>query len=465
MAATSDVTARAAPTTVVILAAGQGTRMKSELPKVLHEVAGRPMVLWAVESAREVTDDIAVVVGYQADRVQAVLPDDVMTVLQAEQNGTGHAVQLALAAGAGREGVVVVIPGDTPQLRGSVLAALAERQADNPGGVTLLTAEIDDPTGFGRILRDDEGRVVGIVEHRDATPAQLDLNEVNASVYAFDAGALRAVIDEIDADNAQNEIYLTDAVGLLREGAQAMVGEPADSLGVNSPAQLAEVDAVMRDRITADLMEAGVKIIDPSRTYIDAGVKVAPGAVIYPETYLQGETSIEADAVVGPSVFMGDSTVGAGARVWYSVVRDSQIGSNTEVGPFASLRAGTITEDGAKIGTFVETKNTRLGEGSKVPHLSYMGDAEVGKNSNIGAGSITCNYDGYEKHKTVIGDHVRVGSDTMLVAPIELGDESWTGAGSPITKAVPPGALAGGRAQPREVADYAAMRKKKADRE
>ena len=455
--------------TVIILAAGKGTRMKSDLPKVLHTVAGRPMVMWAVEAARQVTSDdhIAVVVGYEADQVRAALPAGVTTVLQADQLGTGHAVKLALDAGVGAgDGVVVVVPGDTPQLHGSILSGLADSQAQSSGGVTMLTAELDDPSGFGRIIRDESGDVVGIVEHGDADDAQLMIQEVNASVYAFDAAALRNVIDQIDTDNAQQEMYLTDTVSLLRDalgGVGAMVGDPADSLGVNSPAQLAEVDAVMRERVNSELMASGVTIIDPSRTYIDASVTVEPGAVIYPETYLQGDSFIGAGAMVGPSVFLEDSSIGAGARVWYSVVRESKVGPSTEVGPFASLRKGTVTEEGAKIGTFVETKNTHLGVGSKIPHLSYMGDAKIGESSNIGAGSITCNYDGYEKHDTVIGDNVRVGSDTMMVAPLEIGDNAWTGAGSTISKDVSPGALAVERSDQREIPDYDARRRKKAD--
>lgn len=426
------------------------------------------MVMWTVEAARRVTgdDQITVVVGYQAERVKAVLPSGVRTVLQAEQNGTGHAVKLALEAGAGTgEGTVVVVPGDTPQLEGSVLEALAGDQASSENGVTMLTAVLDDPTGFGRIIRDESGGVAGIVEHRDADADQLMIREVNASVYAFDADALRAVIDQIGTDNAQQEMYLTDTVSLLRDakGVAAMVGDPADSLGINSPAQLAEVDAVMRSRINNELMASGVKIIDPGRTYIDASVTVEPGAVIYPETYIQGDSHIAVGAIVGPSVFVEDSRIGPGARVWYSVVREAQVGPATEVGPFASLRKGTVTEEGSKIGTFVETKNTHLGVGSKVPHLSYMGDAKIGENSNIGAGSITCNYDGYEKHNTVIGDNVRVGSDTMLVAPLEIGDDAWTGAGSAITKDVSAGALAVERSEQREISDYAARRRKKAN--
>lgn len=242
-----------------------------------------------------------------------------------------------------------------------------------------------------------------------------------------------------------------------------MVGDADDSLGVNTPAQLAGVDAVMRSRINQDLMDAGVRILDPARTYIDASVEVAAGATIYPDVYLEGSTTIAEGAVVGPSVFAVDSHIGAGARVWYAVVREATVGPRTEVGPFASLRAGTVTEEGSKIGTFVETKNTHLGEGSKIPHLSYMGDAQIGRNSNIGAGSITCNYDGFEKHETVIGDDVRVGSDTMLVAPVELGDGAWTGAGSVISKDVTPGALAVERSDQREIPDYAAKRRAKAN--
>ncbi len=457
-----------APTvTVIILAAGQGTRMKSSLAKVLHEVAGRSMVMWTVDAAREVTSDerIAVVVGHEADQVRAVLPPGIRTVTQAEQRGTGHAVLLALEEGLGADGVVIVVPGDTPQLRGSVLKQLADIKSNSEAGVVLLTASVDDPTGFGRIIRDPHGEVERIVEQRDASEAELAVNEVNASVYAFDAAALRGVIGDLGTDNAQQEMYLTDTVGFIREhgGVAAMVGDADDSLGINTLGQLAAVDAVMRMRINEELMEQGVKILDPARTYIDASASVAPGATIYPDVYLQGSTVIGEGAVVGPSVFAVDSEVGAGARVWYSVLREAVLGPRTEVGPYASVRKGTVTEEGSKIGTFVETKNTHLAEGAKVPHLSYMGDAQIGRNSNIGAGSITCNYDGFEKHETIIGEDVRVGSDTMLVAPVEVGDGAWTGAGSVISKNVSPGALAVERSDQKEIPDYAAKRRPKAN--
>ncbi|NND14481.1 MAG: bifunctional UDP-N-acetylglucosamine diphosphorylase/glucosamine-1-phosphate N-acetyltransferase GlmU [Acidimicrobiia bacterium] len=453
--------------TVIILAAGQGTRMKSDLPKVLHEVAGRPMLMWTVEAARVITSDenIAVVIGHQADLVRAILPTGIKTVTQLDQRGTGHAVLLALEEGVGSEGVVVVVPGDTPQLRGEVLEQLVDFKTDSSSGVVLLTANVEAPTGFGRVIRDTDGTVVRIVEQRDATESELAVSEVNTSVYAFDAAALREVIGDLKTDNAQQEMYLTDTVGLIRErgGVQAMVGDADDSLGINTLGQLADVDAVMRMRINQELMDSGVKILDPSRTYIDASVTVEPGATIYPDVYLQGGTTVADQAVVGPSVFAIDSEIGTGARVWYAVLREAIIGPRTEVGPYASVRKGTVADAGAKIGTFVETKNTHLGEGAKVPHLSYIGDARVGQNSNIGAGSITCNYDGFEKHETVIGDNVRIGSDTMLVAPVEVGDGAWTGAGSVISRNVSPGALAVERGNQKEIPDYAAKRKAKAD--
>ncbi len=453
--------------TVIILAAGQGTRMKSNRPKVLHEVAGRPMVLWSVEAARQVAkdDDIIVVIGHQADLVRSALPHGIRMVTQEQQRGTGHAVLLALDAGVRATGPIVVIPGDTPQLRGRVLQQLIDVQQETGAGVVVLTAEVDDPSGFGRVVRDSDRTVRRIVEQRDATEAELAVTEVNTSVYAFDAASLREVIGELTTENAQQEMYLTDTVGLIREhrGVEAMVGEAEDSLGINTLGQLAAVDAVVRMRINEELMESGVKILDPSRTYIDAAARVAPGATIYPDVYLQGDTTIAEDAIVGPLVFIVDSHVGAGSRVWYSILREAIIGPRSEVGPFASVRAGTVTESGSKIGTFVETKNTHLGEGAKVPHLSYIGDARVGKSSNIGAGSITCNYDGFEKHQTLIGDNVRIGSDTMLVAPVEVGDGAWTGAGSVISKNVSPGALAVERSDQKEIPDYAAKRKAKAE--
>ncbi|MFH2071829.1 MAG: bifunctional UDP-N-acetylglucosamine diphosphorylase/glucosamine-1-phosphate N-acetyltransferase GlmU, partial [Actinomycetota bacterium] len=328
----------------------------------------------------------------------------------------------------------------------------------------LLTAEVPDPTGYGRVIRDGD-RVEAVVEERDATDAQRAITEVAVSTYAFDGAALAAALAEIGNDNAQGEYYLTDAIECLaRRGmVRAVAGaDPDEVQGVNSLAQLAAVEAMMRRRILTGWMERGVWMQDPARTYVDASVSLEAGARLYADVHLEGGTSVAAGATVGPGVFAADSVIGPGARVWYSVLRSARVGKDAEVGPYASLRPGTVMETGSKIGTFVETKATTIGAGSKVPHLSYMGDATIGERSNIGAGTITCNYDGYEKHATVIGDRVRIGSDTMLVAPVEVGDDGWTAAGSVISKDVAPGALGVERSPQREVAGYAARRARRA---
>ncbi|MCB2224437.1 MAG: bifunctional UDP-N-acetylglucosamine diphosphorylase/glucosamine-1-phosphate N-acetyltransferase GlmU [Actinobacteria bacterium] len=448
----------------VVLAAGKGKRMNSDLPKVLFEVAGRPLVAWVVEAVASAgVEDITVVVGHGADLVAGALPPGVAVARQEEQLGTGHAVRCALDEMGDLAGdTVLVVPGDTPLFRPESLRSLLDAHT---GAATLLTAEMPDPTGYGRVLRDGD-RVTAIVEEADATDEQRAVREVALSTYAFDGPALAEALERVENDNAQGEYYLTDVVGILAgDGVGAVAGaDPDEVQGVNSLEHLAAVEAAMRRRILSAWMRSGVWVQDPGRTYVDAAVTLEPGARIYADTHLEGATSVAAGAVVGPGVFAVDSEIGPGARVWYSVLRSARVGEEAEVGPYASLRPGTVMEAGSKIGTFVETKATTVGKGSKVPHLSYMGDAVIGEGSNVGAGSITCNYDGYQKHRTVIGDRVRIGSDTMLVAPVELGDDAWTGAGSVISRDVAPGALGVERSQQREVPGYAARRARKAEK-
>jgi bifunctional UDP-N-acetylglucosamine pyrophosphorylase/glucosamine-1-phosphate N-acetyltransferase len=386
-----------------------------------------------------------------------VLPDDVVTVVQEEQLGTGHAVAVALEAmGDVSADTLLVVPGDSPLIRSASLQAMLGEHASG-ADVTLLTAEMPDPTGYGRVLRDG-GRVTGIVEEGDATAEQRRIREVAVSTYAFDGGALASALGRVEADNAQGEYYLTDVVALFAASDRVRsvaLSDPDEVRGVNSHDHLAEVAAVARRRINSRLMRSGVWMLDPARVAVDAGVTVEPGARIYPDVYLEGSTHVAAGAVVGPQVFAVDSTVAAGARVWYAVLRGAEVGEDAEVGPFASLRPGTHLEAGSKVGTFVETKETTVGRGSKVPHLSYVGDATIGEDTNIGAGSITCNYDGRAKHRTTIGDRVFIGSDTMLVAPLEIGDDAYTGAGSVISRDVPPGTLAVERSQQKHIPGYA----------
>jgi len=450
----------------VVMAAGKGKRMNSDLPKVLFEVAGRPLVSWVLDAVRGAgVDDITVVVGHGAEAVAAVLPAGVHTALQREQLGTGHAVVTALESMGDVSGdTVLVVPGDTPLFHPSSLRSLLA--AHGSADATLLTADMPDPAGYGRVIRDGD-RVAAIVEYRDASEEQLRVSEVAISTYAFSGPALVEALADIGNDNTQREYYLTDAIALIaNQGVVTAVrgADPDEVQGVNSLAQLAAVNAAMRERILLEWMGQGVWVQDPLRTYVDASVTLSPGSRLYADVHLEGETSVAAGAVVGPGVFAVDSTIGPDARVWYSVLRSAEVGERAEVGPYASLRPGTVMEAGSKIGTFVETKATTVGKGSKVPHLSYVGDTVIGEQSNVGAGSITCNYDGYQKHPTVIGDRVRIGSDTMLVAPVEIGDDGWTGAGSVISKDVPPGSLGVERSTQREVPGYAARRARQAEK-
>ncbi len=450
-------------THVVILAAGQGKRMFSELPKVAHPAAGRPLVSWLLDAASAVGPTSAVVVvGHGADTVRDLLPPDVATALQAEQLGTGHAARIGVEAlGAIDPGdTVVVLYGDTPLLSGDLIGRLADLSGDEIG--RMVTAVMDDPTGYGRVIRDFDGSVVEVVEDRDCTPEQREIREVNAGLYAIRAGALQEALGRLDNQNDQGEFYLTDVVGILAARGDKLVpvnANPEEVAGINSHDQLAAAQAQLRAGINRRLMESGVWMLDPDRTYIDDTVTVEPGAHIFPGTYLKGSTTVAAGAQVGPDVFAVDATIGPSAVVWYSVLRSAEIGEGCQVGPYASLRPGTVLEKGAKIGTFVETKNAHLAEGAKANHLSYLGDVSVGARSNIGAGTVTVNYDGYEKHRTEIGEDVFIGSDTMLVAPVKVGDGAMTGAGSVITHDVADGALAVERGEQKEIPGYSERRK------
>jgi bifunctional UDP-N-acetylglucosamine pyrophosphorylase/glucosamine-1-phosphate N-acetyltransferase len=447
----------------VILAAGKGTRMGCDLPKVMHRVAGRALVSWVVAAVREAgADDVVVVVPEGAGDLVAVLPDGVTSVVQDPPGGTGHAAEVGLGATAGAaDDTVLVVPGDSPLLTADTLRSLLEAHAAGGSACTLLTARLADPSGYGRVVRDGD-RVSRIVEHADADEATLAIDEVAVSTYAFQLGALARALGDIGAANAQGERYLTDAVAVLGpDGVAAVaVADPDEVLGVNTHEQLAGVAAVLRGRINSGLMRDGVDMPDPSRVYVDATVSVGAGTTIYPGTHIEGRSSIGRGVRLGPEVFVVDSEVADGARIWYSVVRGAAVGPAVDVGPFASLRPGTILHRDAKAGSFVEIKASTVGEGSKVPHLAYVGDATIGEHSNIGAGTITCNYDGYDKHETHIGDRVFIGSDTMLVAPVSVGDDAITGAGSVITRDVSPGALAVERSAQKEIPGYAERRER-----
>ena len=444
--------------TVVILAAGEGTRMKSSTPKVLHSISGRSLVGHVLSAVSALSPkQVRVVVGAGREQVEAHLSEiapHVTTVFQEKRGGTGHATQLALD-GLKASGTILVLAGDTPMLTGSSLSELLN--AHHAGGFTasVLTAEHPDPTGYGRIIRADDDSLLRIVEERDADEIQRDILEVNSGVYAFDAIKLAGAIGKLKNDNSQGELYLTDVIEILRnEGgkiAAVLIDDFIEILGVNDRVQLAESAALLRDRINEDLMRDGVTIVDPLSTWVDATASVASDVVLMPGTAISGTTTVAAGAVIGPRTTLVDCTVGTGARVIESRCTEAIIGEGASVGPYTFLRPGTKLLPHSKVGAYVEMKNATLGEGSKVPHLSYVGDAVIGEGSNIGAATIFVNYDGVEKHYTVVGDHVRIGSDSMLVAPVTIGDGAYTAAGSVITEDVPPGAIGVGRAKQRNV--------------
>lgn len=446
----------------LILAAGEGTRMKSNLPKVAHAILGVPMVTYVVEAARRAgCEHVVAVTGFGADVVESLLTD-VRCVRQDQQLGTGHAVMCAREAVVA-EGSLVVLSGDSPLIRPETISALVAAREDAGAAVAVLTAEVADPTGYGRIVREVSGTVSAIVEQKDCTPEQCAILEVNTGAYCFDAATLFAHLDRLDTDNAQGEFYLTDMVSLfVDEGlavSAARVADPLETMGVNSRVQLAEATKAMQMRINERHMLAGVTMLDPSLVWIGPHVEIGRDTEILPMTFLMGETRIGSSATIGPDTRITDSVVDDGAVVDSSVVIDAEIGPRASVGPVAYLRPGAVLKAGAKAGTCVEIKNSTVGESSKVPHLSYIGDAVLGAGVNVGAGSITCNYDGASKHKTVVEDGAFIGSDTMLVAPVTIGAGSVIGAGSTIVRDVAPGSLAVERCEQREIEGWAVRRR------
>ncbi len=446
------------PAAVVILAAGEGTRMRSRTPKVLHELGGRSMLGHVVAAARELDPEhLIVVVGHGREQVTEALSGldpAAVAVVQAEQRGTGHAVRTALEGLDSLDGTVVVVPGDAPLLTAAVFRALLDTHAAGGAATTVLTAELDDASGYGRVVRGADGTVEAIVEHRDAAPEVLALSEVNTSVFAFAASALRQALGQLRTDNAQGEEYLTDVVALHRAAGLVVAAQTAaatDCMGVNDRLQLAEAARHLRARVNRDHMLAGVAILDPDTTWIDAGVEIEPDVTLLPNTQLKGHTVLRRGAVVGPETTLVDTEVGEDAVVRRTTAEGAVIGARATVGPYTYLRPGTVLGEGSKAGAYVEIKASEIGAGSKVPHLSYVGDATIGERTNIGAATVFVNYDGERKHRTEVGDDVRIGSDTMLVAPVSIGDGAYTAAGSVITKDVPPGALGVGRAQQRNV--------------
>jgi bifunctional UDP-N-acetylglucosamine pyrophosphorylase/glucosamine-1-phosphate N-acetyltransferase len=452
---------------VVVLAAGQGTRMRSSTPKVLHTLGGRSMLGHVLAAARPLRAAATlVVVGAGRSAVEQHLgriAPEATPVVQEEQRGSGHAAAVALAGVPDLDGPVLIVNGDVPLLRPETVSALVEEHERAGNALTVLTAEVADPTGLGRILRDEAGGVTAIVEQRDATEAQRAIREINAGVYVGDAAALRAALARIGEDNDQGEQYVTDVLGLLvADGARvggARAEDPDDVLGCNDQRELAERRRTLNDRVLDELMRSGVTVVDPRTTWVDVTASVAPDAVLQPGTQLQGTTSVATRAVVGPDTTLVDTEVGEEAVVVRAHCLEAVVGPRVSVGPFAYLRPGTRLAADAKVGTFVETKNATVGEGSKVPHLSYVGDATIGVGTNIGAASVFVNYDGVAKHHTTIGDHARTGADNMFVAPVTVGDGAYTAAGSVITSDVPPGAMAVARAPQRNVAGWVRRRR------
>ncbi|MBC9734587.1 bifunctional UDP-N-acetylglucosamine diphosphorylase/glucosamine-1-phosphate N-acetyltransferase GlmU [Nocardioides marmotae] len=437
--------------TVIVLAAGGGTRMRSKTPKVLHPVCGRSMlghVLHAVQTLEP--RQVVAVVGHQRElvgpHVKELLPDALLAV-QEDQLGTGHAVRVAVeAAGGIGSGTVLVAYGDTPLLEGESLRAFAAEHEAAERAVSILSGIVPAPFGYGRVVRDADGDVVAIVEEKDATPEQREIHEINSGILAFDAAFLAEALPQIGNDNAKGEYYLTDCVQLARDAGLTVGAYPLEDVlqteGANDRAQLADLGREMNRRILTRWMREGVSVMDPATTWVDADVELAQDVTILPGTQLLGATVVGEDAVIGPDTTLQDCEIGAGARVVRTHGQLAVVGQDANVGPFAYLRPGTHLGEGGKIGTFVETKNSTLAAGAKVPHLSYVGDAEVGEGTNIGAGTIFANYDGVAKHRTTIGRHARTGSNNTFVAPVTVGDGAGTGAGTVVREDVPAGDLA-----------------------
>jgi bifunctional UDP-N-acetylglucosamine pyrophosphorylase/glucosamine-1-phosphate N-acetyltransferase len=445
-------------TQAIVLAAGEGTRMKSQLPKVLHSIAGRSLLGHVLNALSAINpESVRVVVGSGREMVEAHLAQiapDAIAIFQAERNGTGHAVQIALEGIKGN-GQVLILAGDTPMLSGETLKEFVAAHIAGGFSASVMTAEHPDPTGYGRIIRGDDNLLLKIVEEKDASEDQKLIFEVNSGVYLFDLESLTKAITKLKSNNAQGELYLTDVIELIRESggkvAPIVCEDYTETLGVNDRIQLAEAAAILRDRINQHHMENGVSILDPTTTWIDDSVTIASDVTVLPGSWILGSTAIATGAVIGPRTTLQDCAINSGAVVKESNCTASEIGANAVVGPFTFLRAGTVLANESKAGAFVEIKNSQIGIGSKVPHLSYIGDANIGEGTNIGAATIVVNYDGVAKHRTEIGDHVRIGSDTMLVAPVTVGDGAYTAAGSVITEDVPSGAIGVARSKQRNV--------------
>ncbi len=451
----------------IVLAAGEGTRMKSARAKVLHEIAGRSLLAHVLHAIEKVSaKELRVVVGAAKDEVTAHLNQiapKAKTVFQEVRGGTGHATRLALENSIDN-GVVLICAGDTPLLTGNTIAELIAKHNSVGAVATILTTQMPDPTGYGRIMRDDSGDVAEIVEEKDANDSQKQTLEINSGVYLFSIPELKSALAKLTANNSQKEEYLTDVIAIMRnQGGKVAAFETPDFtevLGINDRSQLSTCAFIMNGRICDALMQSGVTIVDSMSTWIDVTAQIAVDVHIEPGTTIKGSTSVAASAIVGPRTTLIDTEVGAGAKVFESHCESAVIGAGAVVGPYTHLRAGTKLSDQVRVGSFVEIKNSTIGESSKVPHLSYVGDAKVGSHSNLGAATVVVNYDGVEKHQTVIGDHVRIGSDSMLVAPVTIGDGAYTAAGSVITEDVPAGALGIARSRQSNILGWVLKKRK-----
>ncbi|WP_341240890.1 bifunctional UDP-N-acetylglucosamine diphosphorylase/glucosamine-1-phosphate N-acetyltransferase GlmU [uncultured Nocardioides sp.] len=453
--------------TVIVLAAGGGTRMRSKTAKVLHPIGGRSMVGHVLVAVRGCAPRrVVAVIGHQRDQVGAHIAElapEALLAVQEEQAGTGHAVRVGVEAADAREGTVLVAYGDTPLLTAESLRAFVSEHEAAQRAVSVLSGVVDDPFGYGRVVRDEDGEVVAIVEQKDATPEQRQVREINSGIMAFDAAFLHEALPRLGNDNANGEYYLTDLLGLAREAGLTVGAHPIDDVrqteGANDRAQLAELGRELNTRIVERWMREGVTVMDPATTWIDADVVLAPDVVLLPGTQLLGATVVGEDAVIGPDSTLKDCEIGSGARIVRVHAELAVVGEQADVGPFSYLRPGTRLGAGGKIGGFVETKNADIGAGAKVPHLSYVGDAEIGEGTNVGAGTIFANYDGVAKHRTTIGRHARTGSNNTFVAPVTIGDGASTGGGTVVRGDVPAGALAVSAGPMRVIEQWAQQRR------
>lgn len=452
-------------TAVIIMAAGKGKRMKSNLPKVLHNLAGKPILNYVLDTVDQLEAKRKIlIVGYKSDHIRELIGDKIEYVEQKEQLGTAHAVLQTKRLLSDFKGDVLILSGDVPFLTVKILKKLLKHHQANNFCCTLVSTILKNPKGYGRIIRDKKGEIKGIIEEVDLSAEKKEITEVNSGIYCVNKDKLFQALEKITPDNKQGEYYLTDLVEiLLKEGltvSNIIVNDYSEILGINSRLDLTDASRKVYQKTLQDLMLQGVTIVDPNSTFVERGVKIGQDTIIYPFTIIEKDTKIESGCLIGPYSHLIDADIGKGVRVWASIIESSTVKEGANIGPYAHLRPETVVEKGAKIGNFVEVKKSIIGEDSKASHLTYLGDAIIGKRVNIGAGTITCNYDGEKKHKTVIEDEVFIGSNNTLVAPVKLGKDSYTGAGSTITEDVPAGNLAIARSRQRNISGWRKRKKK-----